>query len=320
MKRMVSPILAVLMIFFLCSCGGKVQATYQEQYDLGAKYLSEGNYEQAVIAFTAAIKIDPKQADAYLGLADAYIGEEDYENAQQALEDGYAATGNETIQARLNGLTDAGENSETADSGYAEQERLVKELWSTEGILSQTELTLLGMPFYELELDQVLDSFPGDKIDPGPFNDEEDADGLTYYIYPQDENFADGLTVTTDTKRNGTKLSGVYYGASLFDGFHGMSILPELRGLEPGDSVETALTKVGVTGAPLDLLTSYADATLILYDDDSCGFNFSETFSWNDFARAYDFRWDHGNDRVISCSLLFDDTDALREVWYNFPY
>ena len=52
------------------------------------RYLSEGDYEQAIIAFTAAIEIDPKRAAAYLGRADAYIGSgETEENLAAALAD-----------------------------------------------------------------------------------------------------------------------------------------------------------------------------------------------------------------------------------------
>ena len=38
------------------------------------KYLSEGSYEEAIIAFTAAIEIDPKRPEAYVGRGDAYVG------------------------------------------------------------------------------------------------------------------------------------------------------------------------------------------------------------------------------------------------------
>lgn len=62
--------------------------TWQEQYDLGVRYLSEGNYEEAIIAFTAAIDIDPKQPETYLGLANAYIGAGDQDAARKALEAG----------------------------------------------------------------------------------------------------------------------------------------------------------------------------------------------------------------------------------------
>lgn len=34
------------------------------------RYLSEGNYEEAIIAFTASIKIDPKRAEGYIGRGD----------------------------------------------------------------------------------------------------------------------------------------------------------------------------------------------------------------------------------------------------------
>ena len=43
----------------------------EEQLSLGTKYLTELNYEQAIVAYEAAIKIDPKCTDAYLGLAEA---------------------------------------------------------------------------------------------------------------------------------------------------------------------------------------------------------------------------------------------------------
>lgn len=75
------------LIMLLTSCRQHAH-TWQEQYDLGVRYLSEGNYEEAIIAFTAAIEIDPKQAPAYVGRGDAYIGSGDTEeNLLLALDD-----------------------------------------------------------------------------------------------------------------------------------------------------------------------------------------------------------------------------------------
>ncbi len=45
----------------------------QRQLDLGKRYVSELDYENAVIAFEAALEIDPYCLDAYMGLADAYM-------------------------------------------------------------------------------------------------------------------------------------------------------------------------------------------------------------------------------------------------------
>ena len=89
MKRYIKIyLLAFALVLLLTACGApsappaavatpEEQAntpTWQEQYDLGLRLFSEGNYEEAIIAFTAAIEIDPKQAPAYVARGDAYLG------------------------------------------------------------------------------------------------------------------------------------------------------------------------------------------------------------------------------------------------------
>ena len=110
MKRICGWILTVALILGLTACGQKAGATWQEQYDLGVKYLSEGNYEEAVVAFTAAIEIDPKRPDAYEGLADVYEAQGDLESLRAILEQGFQATGDARLEERLNAL-DAGSGS-----------------------------------------------------------------------------------------------------------------------------------------------------------------------------------------------------------------
>lgn len=65
--------LTIVLVLGLCACEQSTDATWQEQYDLGVRYLSEGNYEEAIIAFTAAIDIDAKGAFAYLGRAQTQV-------------------------------------------------------------------------------------------------------------------------------------------------------------------------------------------------------------------------------------------------------
>lgn len=68
-------ITGILLVGLLCLMAGCQKApTWQEHYDLGMQYLTESNYKEAILAFTAAIKIDPRQVEAYVGRADAYMG------------------------------------------------------------------------------------------------------------------------------------------------------------------------------------------------------------------------------------------------------
>lgn len=59
-----------------------------EQLDLGNRYLEEMDYEQAVVVFTKAIEIDPMSVDAYIGVAEAYVGLGEPEKAKEVLEQG----------------------------------------------------------------------------------------------------------------------------------------------------------------------------------------------------------------------------------------
>ena len=74
MRRVCKFALVLILIFGLISCSQNIEAQWQEQYDLGIRYLSEGNYEEAIIAFTASIKIDSKRVESFVGRGDAYAG------------------------------------------------------------------------------------------------------------------------------------------------------------------------------------------------------------------------------------------------------
>ena len=76
-------LLTIMLVASLLGCGTKMQNgatsndleeyTWQQQYDLGMRYLAEGKYAEAVIAFSAAIQIDAKQAQAFVGRGDAFV-------------------------------------------------------------------------------------------------------------------------------------------------------------------------------------------------------------------------------------------------------
>ena len=101
MKRVCSLLVIFSMIFCLAACEKSAEAQWQEQYDLGVRYLSEGNYEEAIIAFTTAIEIDPKRPEAYADLARAYVAVGKIEQAIFIMEQGAAAVGESEILDRV---------------------------------------------------------------------------------------------------------------------------------------------------------------------------------------------------------------------------
>lgn len=150
MKRICSMLLVLCLMLGLCACGQKADTevsadtlTWQEQYDLGIRYLSEGNYEAAIIAFTAAIEIDPKQADAYIGLADIYIAQGNRGAAIKVLKDALDAVG-ESEELRQALETASIIRQERGDGGWFTQEydetgRLIRMThYDADGSLEQT--------------------------------------------------------------------------------------------------------------------------------------------------------------------------------------
>ena len=151
-SRWISGLLLTGIFLLLCACGQSTEAQWQEQYDLGVRYLSEGNYEEAIIAFTAAIEIDPKRpegytgrgdayalsgdtedhlaaaltdyeaalaldgtlADAWLGLVDVYIRQGDYDKALEILREALEKTGNDTSIADKIAEMEGGSFSDSA--------------------------------------------------------------------------------------------------------------------------------------------------------------------------------------------------------------
>lgn len=63
----------------------------QEKLDLAVKYISENDFENAILAYNDAIKIDSKQVKAYQGLARVYTLQGKYENARGAYDKGAVA-------------------------------------------------------------------------------------------------------------------------------------------------------------------------------------------------------------------------------------
>ena len=112
MKRFLCMLLAAVMLLSLAACASRTATNddlaslgaksgeasdWQTQYDLGVRYLSEGKYEEAILAFNAAIEIDPKNPDAYIKLAEAYEQTGDDEAALRTLQTGAEASNDSNL-------------------------------------------------------------------------------------------------------------------------------------------------------------------------------------------------------------------------------
>ena len=84
---------AVVLIAVCASIGfSGMLSPYERQIRLAYKYLEQGNYEEAIIAFNNAIEIDVKRDKAYIGKADVYVArcdENTLEDVKAVLEIAY---------------------------------------------------------------------------------------------------------------------------------------------------------------------------------------------------------------------------------------
>ena len=174
----------LLLLLGLTSCGKSMEAKWQEQYDLGMKYVPEGNYEEAVMAFTAAIEIDPKSADAYLALADIYEAQGDTESLQAILEQGLEAAGDARLQERL-------EEQNSPRTERIDQEDGSYLIWE--------ELENGGMRIYHYDADGTLYAVT-----------ENDADRVQIYSASYNEDGSLNVESWYDPETNTGKVQ--YYG------------------------------------------------------------------------------------------------------------
>ena len=89
---------------------------------LGQRYLSEMYYEEAALAFRAAIEVEPKSEEAYIGLADAYIGLGELDAALEAINTAISIIGEtDRLIAEKNKIQDLISETTTNDAALREE-------------------------------------------------------------------------------------------------------------------------------------------------------------------------------------------------------
>lgn len=225
MKRVASIFLGAILVIGLCACTQKTP-TWEEQYDLGVRYLSEGNYEEAIIAFVAAIEIDPKNVDAYLSLADAYAATGDYKSAEKLF-------------------------SRTYDSGLGEKdvESLANcilqhpELSITSKMVDVSNFMIGGKEIRHCTLSEFMDMFPNNTNthnNPLSEREHEGKSGVTYApCLRSTDGYHTGL-IWAWARSFSSKI-----GVAVFEGNDTADF--DFNSIQIGDNVETVIDKMGLS-------------------------------------------------------------------------
>lgn len=229
--------LLTIAVLFTTACGQKAP-TWQEQYDLGVRYLEDGNYEEAIIAFTAAIEIDPNNTESYLRLADIYSELTDYENAKLVLEKGFENTEDEVIKTKLNELL---------------EEHL--SLLLKEDVDYANDFLVGGKPVTNCTLADIIAAYPSAKEEEwyyDPIRESSLDEGMIQYrqrVKTEMHGFSDGVVagaVSNDSPLNW--LSFQYENSPAFD----------FREIALGDSFEDVIRKLGFNEDSEDYLKDYS--------------------------------------------------------------
>ena len=105
-----AAVLAVIVIAVVAGVlvlSGSPARRLAQQLDLGNRYLSEMEYEQAIAAYEQALAIDPKSAEAYAGLIGAYGESGDIDGVLGAYADATAHLSGEELEKVLRGTLQA---------------------------------------------------------------------------------------------------------------------------------------------------------------------------------------------------------------------
>ncbi|MBQ8603411.1 MAG: tetratricopeptide repeat protein [Oscillospiraceae bacterium] len=163
MKKLLSFILSLAFVLCFTACGSKATAGWQEHYDLGIKYVNEARYEEAILSFTKALEIDPKQAPVYIALAEAYVRQGDYTSARATLD---------------KAVTEIGQTDElSAAIEKVEQATQPEPTPEPQPTPSPTPQEDLPVPHHIPEAEGVVNTRRTDNDDGSYYIEEFDADG-----------------------------------------------------------------------------------------------------------------------------------------------
>lgn len=196
---------------------------------------TEKNLAAAKTDYEKAIELDETSPEAYLGLADMYIRQGDYEKALEILVHGLEKTGNDqTIMSRIAEMQGALE--------IETDETILFSQYNIEDFVSEEEFAMGGTPFYEMtliEASSYLSELGGD----GTVSDHGGVKSCYAFRYVDDSSAY--AIITCDQYSGSQTINCVQYGGY----YHGRiieKVKTEIRDISVGDSMGIVLEKIGI--------------------------------------------------------------------------
>ena len=198
---------------------------WQKNYELGMQYLEEDNYQLAQNCFTRMISIYTDRSEGYEKAAETYLMMNDYQSAEQILTEGFEKTQDYSLKPDI----------------------LIEEWaykWAYDDLLRPEEITISGIPFYELTFEDVLSLYPG-----GELNSSDPTKQRVYKIdnlkFLQESSYEHLHSFYIDSAEDSLSGQVVYH--------------PEFRDLYIGENITDFLTKLGFTQSGIQYILNSND-------------------------------------------------------------
>ena len=172
-KKLIIAIVVIVLLAIIAGTIGflsKNSNSLEYYLDLGAKYIESQDYDEAISAYTKALEIDDMSVEAYLGLADAYVGRGDIKSAIALLKKGYEKTNSIELQNRINELSASNETEGFNSSDIEERFPLTSQGLELVKLIRKSDgLTLNGKSysvydFLKMNSDDIADVLDCDLV------------------------------------------------------------------------------------------------------------------------------------------------------------
>lgn len=311
--------IAILLIFYI----EKDSINLRKQLNLGNKYLTEMDYEQAIASFLVVLEAYPQNVDAYLGISEAYLGIEDLESALTILHKGYNQVQDIRLKNRIDEVLKM-QQEKMELLNETEKEKCV------ELSFAPSDISLFGYDLMENHFKDVCDTI--DMSDKGYLDygnmlvvqvqDETNLnfvehDNKWFMAYIIDDNSSNISLIITDwsSGHEYTNPECFYCPILLGDSYDKCKKVFQtekfkLRGTEYNDYIDIKGSKYKRIN--YSLMSQYGEAHYSEYDVPE---NFTEWYPISCRAMCLDIDMEEGHFHV---TIYLDDSDKVVSVQWTF--